>query len=61
MDNKHGKGKWKYEDGRKETGQWVNGRKQGEFECYDQNGTLTHTKIYEDDKEIKCEQVSQEI
>ena len=57
----HGKGVEYYEDGRKEIGQWVEGSKQGEFECHDKSGTLTHTKIYKDDKEIECEEVKQQI
>ena len=58
----HGKGERKYhEDGRKEVGQWVKSLNQGEFECYDRSGALTHRKIYEDGREIKCEQVKQMI
>ena len=56
----YGKGEWEHEDGSKERGQWVKGKgRQGEFECYDQSGTLTHRKIYENGKEIKCEEVKQ--
>ena len=47
MNDRHGKGELEYEDGSKEIGQWDNHKKQGEFECYDQSGTLTHRKIYE--------------
>ena len=62
MGKYHGKGEWEcYIDGRKEIGQWVYGKKQGEFQCYDQSGTLTHAKIYDDDQEIKCEEVKQKI
>ena len=61
MGDMHGKGEWEYKDGSKEIGQWINNKRQGEFECYDQSGTLTHRKIYEDDKEIECEEVKQKI
>ena len=47
MNQRHGKGELENEDGTKEIGQWVNHKKQGEFECYDQSGKLTHTKFYE--------------
>ena len=60
-DDKHGKGELEYNDGGKEIGQWVKSRKQGEFKCYDKSGTLTHTKIYKDGKEIACEEVKQQI
>ena len=56
----HGKGEFEYEDGRKEIGQWDKGR-QGEFECYNKSGALTHIKIYKDDQEIECEEVKQQI
>ena len=50
MDELQGKGEYEYyEDGRIEKGLWVHNDKQGEFECYDQNGTLTYTKVYKDD------------
>ena len=61
MNFKHGKGEWEYEDGSKEIGQWVTVWKQGDFECYDKSGTLTHRKIYKDNKVIKCEEVKQKI
>ena len=62
MGDRHGKGEEEYyEDGRKEVGHWVYGQKQGEFECYDQSRTLTHTKIYENNIEIECEEVKQQI
>ena len=62
MDEMHGKGEEQYyEDGTKEIGHWVEDMKQGEFECYDNSGALTHTKIYEDDQEIECEEVKQKI
>ena len=61
MGDFHGNGEFEYEDGSKEIGQWVKDKKQGEFECYDKRGTLTHRKIYEDGKEIKCEEVKQKI
>ena len=61
MDWCHGKGEEEHEDGTKEVGQWFHNKKQGEFECYDQTGTLTHIKIYVDDEEIKCEEVKQLI
>ena len=62
MGCKHGKGELEYEDGRKEIGKWVGFKgKQGEFECYDKSGTLTHIKVYEIDEEIECEEIKQEI
>ena len=57
----HGKGEFENEHGTKEIGQWVKDWKQGEFECYDQTGTLTHRKIYKNDQEIECEEVKQKI
>ena len=58
----HGKGTYEYyEDGRKEAGQWVKNKRQGEFECYDKNGTLTHKMTYKDDEVIKYEEVQQKI
>ena len=48
---RHGKGELENEDGTKEIGHWVQDKKQGQFECYDQRGKLTHTKIYENHKE----------
>ena len=47
MSDRQGKGELEYEDGTKKIGQWANHKKQGEFKCYDQSRTLTHTKIYE--------------
>ena len=63
MGRRHGKGEFEYyeDDGRIEKGEWVNGDKQGEFECYDQTKTLTHRKIYDHGKEIQSEEVKQEI
>ena len=62
MDYNHGKGEWEhYENGIKEIGHWVNACKQGEFEYHDKNGALTHRKIYEDDTEIKSEEIKQQI
>ena len=57
MNNRHGKGEEEHEDGSKEIGHWVKNEKQGQFQCYDQSGTLTHSKIYKNNEEIKCEQV----
>ena len=60
MGRNHGKGELElYEDGSKEIGEWICDYKQGKFECYDRNGTLTHTKIYKNDQEIECELVKQ--
>ena len=59
MDEYNGKGELEYEDGTREIGQWVKNEKQGEFECYDQSGTLTHRKFYETSRVIKCEEVKQ--
>ena len=62
LDRYYSKGEWEYyKDGSKEIGQRYDGYKQGKFECYDKSGTLTHTKIYKDDKEIKWEEVKQQI
>ena len=62
LDYYHGKGEEEYcKDGRKEIGHWVKQKKQGKFEWYDKSGTLTHRKIYEDNKEIECEEVKQKI
>ena len=62
MNYRDGQGEYEYKDGSKEIGQWLKGKgKQGEFECYDKRGTLTHKKIYKDDKEIECEEVKKEI
>ena len=61
MGIRRGKGEDENEDGTKEIGQWVDNWKQGEFECYDQTGTLTHTKIYKEGEEIECEEVKQKI
>ena len=61
MHNKQGKGELEYIDGTKETGQWVGDMKQGGFEWYDNNGRLTHRKVYQDHKEIRSEQVTEEI
>ena len=61
MNHIHGKGDFMYEDGSKESGHCVKGLRQGRFEYFDRNETLTQIKIYEDDKVIKCEEVKQEI
>ena len=62
MSYRHGKGEWEYyEEGTKEIGQWVKDKKQGEFEWYDKSGKLTHTEIYEDNKEIEGEEVKKKI
>ena len=61
MDRYNGKGEWEYLDGTKEIGHWVEDEKQGEFECFDQSGTLTHRKIYKDGKVIECEEVKHQI
>ena len=62
MHYKNGRGEEEYyKDGSKEIGQWDSNYKQGEFECYDQSGALTHRKIYKDNEEIKCEEVKQQI
>ena len=62
MSYRHGKGEYEYKDGGKEIGQCVKGKgRQGEFECYDQSGTLTHRKIYKDGKVIECEEVKHQI
>ena len=60
MGSYYGKGVYEYEDGSKLIGQWVEQKRQGEFELYDKNGILTHRKIYQDDKEIECEEVKQQ-
>ena len=58
MSQYHGKREWEYyEDGRKEIGHCVYDNRQGEFEFYDQSGTLTHRKIYKDGKVIECEEL----
>ena len=61
MNHIHGKGEFVFEDGSKEIGQWDEDYREGEFQCYDKSGTLTHTKIYKANKEIKCEEVKQKI
>ena len=62
MGNYHGKGEYKHhDDGSKEIGRWFENKKQGEFKCYDKNGTLTHRKIYKDDKEIEGEEIEQQV
>ena len=62
MDRYHGKGEWEIYGGKtKEIGRWDEHQKQGEFQCYNQSGALTHIKIYKEDKEIKCEEVKHQI
>ena len=61
MNRYHGKGEEEYEDGAKEIGHWAKGQKQGYFECKNKSGALTHRKLYKDDREIKCEEVKQQI
>ena len=61
MGNYNRKGEYEYSDGRKEIGQWVEGKKQGEFEWYDYKKRLTHIKVYENDKEIKSKEVKEKI
>ena len=61
MGEKHGKGESYEEDGKIEIGQWIEGNKQGEFECYDINGRFTHRKVYDDGEIIKIEEVKEII
>ena len=43
MDRYHGKGEWEDYGGKtKEIGIWDEHQKQGEFQCYNQSGALTH-------------------
>ena len=54
MDMRHGKGEYEYysQDGRIEKGEWVNDKKQGEFEVTYKDKT-THKIMYKDDKRVE--------
>ena len=53
MNDRHGKGEREfYESGKKYVGQWTNGKAEGEFKCYDNEGNMT-VKHYKDGEEVE--------
>ena len=44
---KQGKGEFIYADGTRLVGTWNDDKKQGRFECYENNGNLIESRLYQ--------------